>query len=126
PPPSLLEKAAPRAITCVSARRLAADARKGPTCRTSGSGRSFAGLLGTTALTALISLPRLFGMKSVDMVSALGAFVSGKQTPEQTFLAGVLVHYVLGLVFAVLYLVGFPAFRFPFNPLTCPFSAVFP
>ena len=79
-------------------------------------GPIFAGLLGTTVLTALISLPRLFGMKSVDMVSAIGALVSREQTPERTFFPGVLVHYVMGLVFAVLYLVDFRAFGFPFNP----------
>ena len=88
-------------------------------------GPFFAGLLGTTVLTALISLPRLLGMKSGDMVSALGTLVSGERTPERAFLPGLLVHYLLGLVFAALYLVGFRAFGFPFNPLTGAFVGVF-
>jgi hypothetical protein len=88
-------------------------------------GPVFAGLLGTTVLTAVLALPRLFGIKSVDMVSALGALVSGEQTPERAFLPGVLVHYVLGIVFALLYLVGFRAFGFPFNPLTGAFVGIF-
>jgi len=88
-------------------------------------GPIFAGLLGTTALTALISLPRFFGMKSVDMVSALGALASGQRASERAFFPGLLVHYVLGLVFAVLYLVGFRAFGFPFNPLTGAFVGIF-
>jgi hypothetical protein len=88
-------------------------------------GPIFAGLLGTTVLTLLISLPRLLGMKSVDMVSALGGLVSGERVPERAFLPGLLVHYALGLVFAALYLVGFRAFGFPFNPLTGAFVGVF-
>ena len=88
-------------------------------------GPIFAGLLGTTVLTALISLPRLFGMKSVDMVSALGALALGERASERAFFPGLLVHYVLGLFFAVLYLVGFRAFGFPFNPLTGAFVGIF-
>src|SRR2546426_2448043 len=88
-------------------------------------GPIFAGLLGTTVLTALISLPRLLGMKSVDMVSALGALASGERASERAFFPGLLLHYVLGLVFAVLYLVGFRAFGFPFNPLTGAFVGIF-
>ncbi len=88
-------------------------------------GPIFAGLLGTTVLTALISLPRLLGMKSGDMVSALGALVSGERSPERAFLPGMLVHYLLGLGFAVLYLIGFRAFGFPFNSLTGAFVGIF-
>jgi hypothetical protein len=88
-------------------------------------GPIFAGLLGTTALTALVALPRLLGMKSIDMVSALGALVSGKQPSQETFSRGVLVHYSIGLAIAVLYLVGFRAFGFPFNPLTGAFIGIF-
>ena len=88
-------------------------------------GPIFAGLLGTTVLTALLSLPRLLGMKSGDMVSALGTLVSGEPDPKRAFLPGMLVHYLLGIVFAVLYLVGFRAFGFPFNPLTGAFVGVF-
>jgi hypothetical protein len=88
-------------------------------------GPIFAGLLGTTVLTALVSLPRLFGMKGADMVSALGALVSRDQTPGRAFLPGLIIHYLIGLVFAALYLVGFRAFGFPFNPITGAFVGVF-
>jgi hypothetical protein len=87
-------------------------------------GPIFAGLLGTTVLTVLVSLPRLLGMKSADMVSALGALVSREKTPGRAFLPGLLVHYLVGLLFAALYLVGFRAFGFPFNPITGAFVGV--
>lgn len=88
-------------------------------------GPIFAGLVGTTVLTVLVSLPRFFGMKSADMVTALGALVSTERTPGRAFLPGLLIHYLMGLGFAALYLVGFRAFGFPFNPVTGAFVGVF-
>jgi len=85
----------------------------------------FAGLLGTTVLTVLISVPRWLGMKNVDMVRALGMAVGRDRDPERGFVAGLLVHYVIGILFAYIYLVGFGAFGFPLSALTGAMVGIF-
>jgi hypothetical protein len=85
----------------------------------------FAGLLATTVLTLLVSLPRWFGMKNVDMVRALGALVAKDRDPERGLLPGLLMHYALGILFAWLYLAGFRAFGFQFSALTGALVGIF-
>jgi len=85
----------------------------------------FAGLLGTTVLTLVVCVPRWLGMKNVDMVRALGTLVGRASNADRGLLPGLLIHYVIGIVIAWLYLVGFRAFGFPLSALTGALVGIF-
>lgn len=59
------------------------------------------GIVGTAAMTAFLLLPRWLGMGKVDVVPAVGALITGRT--ENTFVPGLIAHFLSGIVFAYIY-----------------------
>ena len=72
-----------------------------------------AGLLGTTAMSLLLQLPNWLGLPRVDLVRAMGSYVTGNR--ETAFMPGMAINFLIGIVFGYIY---YWAFRFTTIPLT--------
>jgi uncharacterized membrane-anchored protein YitT (DUF2179 family) len=71
-----------------------------------------AGLLGTLAMSSLLLLPSSLGFARVDIIRAVGAFITKDR--ETAFKPGLAIHFAAGVLFAYIY---FWAFRFMNLPL---------
>ena len=72
-----------------------------------------AGLLGTAAMTLLLLLPHWLGAPRLDLISAVGSYVT--KNHETAFRPGMAVNFVIGAFFGYVY---YWAARFTGIPLT--------
>ena len=73
----------------------------------------FAGVLGTAAMSFLLLLPAWLGLPRVDLVRAMGSYITGDR--ERAFAPGIVIHFLAGIFFGFVYYWGF---RFTLVPLT--------
>jgi hypothetical protein len=81
-----------------------------------------AGLLGTLAMSALLLLPARLGFARVDVIRAVGAYITRKR--ETAFLPGIIIHFALGIIFAYLYFWFFRLSHLPLNLLSGLFAGI--
>jgi hypothetical protein len=73
------------------------------------------GLLGTAAMSLLLLLPARLGIARVDVIRAVGAFITGDR--QHAFKPGIYIHFALGVFFAYVYYFGFRFTHIPLTPL---------
>ncbi len=78
-----------------------------------------AGLVATSVMTLLLMMPHWFGLPRVDLIRAVGSFVTKNR--ETAFWPGMALNFFVGIVFGYVY---YWAFRFTGIPLTPLFGAV--
>ena len=78
---------------------------------------ALAGILGTIAYSVFMLLPRALGIARVDVVRAIGAFVTKNR--ETAFGPGLVIYFILGIIFSYVFY-GFCAYirGIPMNPLS--------
>lgn len=74
------------------------------------------GLLGTLAMSVLLLLPARLGIGRVDVVRAVGAYITGDRA--HAFGPGIIIHFVIGVIFAYLYALIFQFTHIPLTPLS--------
>ncbi len=72
-----------------------------------------AGVLGAAAMSFLLLLPAWLGFPRVDLVRAMGSYITGDR--ERAFTPGLIIHFLVGIFFGYVYYWGF---RFTLVPLT--------
>ena len=72
-----------------------------------------AGLLGTAAMSFLLLSPAWLGLPRVDLVRAMGSYITGNR--ETAFTPGIVLHFLVGILFGYVYYWGY---RFALVPLT--------
>ena len=68
---------------------------------------AIAGILATIAYSIVMLLPRVLGIARVDVVRAVGSFVTKNR--ETAFVPGLVIYFILGVVFAYIFY-GFCAY----------------
>ena len=78
---------------------------------------AIAGIVATIAYCVVVLLPRMMGIARVDVIRALGAFITKDR--ETAFVPGLVVSFGLGIVFAYVFY-GFCSYirGIPMNPLS--------
>ena len=76
-----------------------------------------AGILGTIAMTLLLYLPSWLGWRTLNVVRPIGTLVLHDHNRERALLPGLVVHFVVGIFFAYLYLAIFYTLNLPLSAL---------
>ncbi len=74
-----------------------------------------AGVLGTAAMSFLLLLPAWLGLPRVDLVRAMGSYITGDR--ERAFVPGLIIHFLVGILFGYVYYWGFQYTTIPLTPL---------
>lgn len=80
------------------------------------------GVLGTLVMTLIQLVPPSLGYGRVDVVRALGSFVTHDR--ETALTPGLVMHYGMGILFAYFYLFAFRATHIPLNFLSGAFAGM--
>lgn len=75
-----------------------------------------AGLIGVIAMSLFMLLPAKLGLARVDVIRAVGAFISKKR--ETALVPGLIIHGLLGIVFGYIYYGFFHLSHLPMNALS--------
>lgn len=82
-----------------------------------------AGIVGVLGMTLLMWLVTRLGLTNADMVRAIGSVFT--KSNESAMVVGVLLHTVSGVVFAMLYMIGFGLLGIHTGLLYCLMGVVF-
>ena len=76
----------------------------------------FAGLVGVIAMSLFMLLPARLGLARVDVIRAVGAFITRKR--ETAFVPGLIIHGMVGIAFGYIYYWFFHLSHLPLNALS--------
>ena len=74
-----------------------------------------AGLLGTAAMALLLHVPYWLGLPRVDLMRAMGSYITGDR--ERAYGPGMVIHFVVGIIFGYVYYWGYRFTHVPLTPL---------
>jgi uncharacterized membrane protein YagU involved in acid resistance len=74
------------------------------------------GMAGTALMTLFLMLPRWMGWGKIDVLRAVGALIVGPR--EEALRRGMIVHLLLGILFAFIYAGFLSLSHLPFNAMT--------
>ena len=74
------------------------------------------GVAGTALMTLFLMLPRWMGWGKIDVLRAVGALFTGRK--EGAMRRGMIIHLLLGILFAFIYAGFLSLSRLPFNVMT--------
>ncbi len=84
---------------------------------------ALAGLLGTLAMSAFTLLPSKFGLPRVDIIRAVGSYVTKDR--DSAFGPGLVIFFIAGVIFAYIYYAIFSYIRgIPINALSRLFAGL--